>query len=168
MSYHYAFRVAPQKELAAVDILNRRGFQAFTPVEQRWRRRSASRHDKSAKTYPMMVGYIFVRFETPYEWPALFNFSMVKSIVGFGGEVARFSDRQIAQLKEISGCTIAHKLSIDTRRKSFAAGDIVRVDRKPVEVKIEEVRGERARVIFALLGSTREQWVPVHRLERAA
>lgn len=165
--FHYAFRVAPQKELAAVDILTRRGFSAFTPVETKWRRIAGTRR-RTAKDVPMMVGYVFVAFDRPEHWPQVFRFSMVKSVVGFGGRVAVLSEDQIAKLHDLSGRTVEHKLSYDSRKSSFGAGDMVTVDRKPMEVKIEEVRGKRARIIFELLGVRQDQWVPVHRLEKAA
>ena len=165
--FNYAFWVSPQRELAAQKILRARGYDVFVPVETKFYRRKHAKK-REEKTYPMMVGYIFIGFDDPSDWPAVMRFDVVKSIVGFGGCPSRFTAKAMLYLHGLSGESIAHKASVNTR-KSFAPGDMVSIERgalKGTSCRVESVRGQKARLVFELLGCPSIE-VPVDALEAA-
>lgn len=162
----FAYRTAPQKELLAERILRSRGLPCLVPVETKWRKIGMTRK-KKPRDNPMMIGYIFVGLERAEYWPALFIFKgLIQSVVGSSlGVPAKFSADQIDRLRLLSGKRVEHIRSVDTHR-AFRPGDHVAMF-GGIEARIEEIHGDKARIVFELLGKVQVQEVPVDRLEVA-
>src|SRR5687768_16447781 len=83
----YAVRVTAQKEFVAESVLREHGgFQIFVPVENKWRRYSQYDKRRRLVSQPMLVRYLFAGFDAvPVPWWTLFQFQIVRSVVGSGG-----------------------------------------------------------------------------------
>lgn len=164
-----AFSVEPQKEKVAKTILSRNGYTVEVPTETRLRR--ATRYDKRKVevTYPLIVGYVFVRLPQDYPWGMLFDFRLIRSIVGVAGIPAEITEPGMQHLMRLSASHQPSRASTNTRA-SFAAGDIVEVADGAFQGwsgVVEEVRGAKARMIFEMLGAKRELDIPLERLQAA-
>lgn len=162
----YAFRVEPQRERTISAILKNRGFDAFVPLERRWLRRCGRRRTGIERDYPLIVGYVFVRFSRPPPWYQLFSMHCLKSVVGIGGMPMPIPETAMGAL--MSGQSVPHTRSTNTRL-AFVPGDTVRVSHGPLagyEGRVEAVVGKRARMIFQMLGRGSVD-VPVDSLEAA-
>lgn len=165
----YALRTASQKEFATQEILNRCGFRAIVPHEWRVLRRSRHVKRREHRIYPMLVGYVFVEVMRPPDWWKIFSMRCVTSVVGFGGEPTPIPQAGIDRLLSLTGQSIPHVLSRNTRR-AFVPGDDVRISDgalKGYEGKVESIQGKHARMVFEMLGALREIDVPIETLEAA-
>ena len=160
----FAFRVAPQKEFLARDVLDRMGFNAFFPIETRYRR-SNGRRKATERQYPLLVGYILMSFEGGcIPWHHLSMLRFLKGVVGVAGVPAPISQSALERMR----VSAPHETSVNTR-KSFRKGDTVKTTGAfdGVTMHVEEVRGDKARVMLGLLGAVREATVKLQRLEAA-
>lgn len=164
----YAFRTAPQKERAVETILNRIGFRAIVPLETKLCRRNRYQRRRPVQ-YPLMVGYVLCGFSGEPPWYYLFgHLRCLKSVVGFGGRPHVFADNAVRDLLARYGQDVP-QASINMRR-SFAAGDQVIVVEGPLkgfEGRVEAVTGDRARMVFEMLGGRRQIEVPLQHVEAA-
>ena len=166
----YAFRVEPQKEFAAQEIVNRHGFRAVVPHEWRFIRGANAKRRSKTKIYPYVIGYVFVEIEHPPNWYLMFSMHCLKSVVGSGGQPTPIPRQAIDGLLRLTGQSIPHVLSRNTRRASFVPGDNVRIAEGPFtgfEGRVETVHGAKARMVFEMLGAMRDVDVPLDTLEAA-
>ena len=166
----YAFRVEPQKEFAAQEIVNRHGFRAVVPHEFRILRGRAAKRRAQTKIYPYVVGYVFVEIRHPPNWYQMFSMRCLKSVVGSGGQPTPIPQAGIDRLLRLTGQSTPHVLSRNTRRASFVPGDTVRIADGPFtgfEGRVETVHGAKARMVFEMLGAMRDVDVPLDTLEAA-
>ena len=165
----YAFRTAPQKEFAVRAIMDRIGIPCAVPTETKLRRSRKRREKPEPHKYPMLIGYVFLAFDGEPPWYHLFGeLRCLKSVVGFDGRPARFSDDAIAELLGRQGQAIPHTRSVNTR-VSFVPGDTVLVSSGPLrgyEGRVETVIGERARLQLQILGLSAID-IPISNLEAA-
>lgn len=166
----YAFRTRPQTEFLTRDQIERRGIKSFVPTERRFIRYRRSRSKGVVRIYPMIVGYVFVDFEErPPPWYLMFAMHYIRSVVGFGGHPTPIPDAAMGALMRMSGDSIPHWLSTNTRR-AFAPGDDVRVSDGPLkgfEGKVEGIVCDKAKMVLEMLGAYREVAVPLESLEAA-
>lgn len=165
----FAFRVEPQKEKAAEQILKRRGFTAFVPTEARYRRRSR-RHKKAVvQSYPMLLGYVLMRFDGPVPWHEIFRLKMIYAVVGINGKPARLPNTAIDRLVALSNAAIPYRSSVNTRR-SVQVGETVRIAEGPfrdIVVKVENIVDGKAMVVLGLFNADQQVAVSVDSLEAA-
>jgi transcription antitermination factor NusG len=154
----YAFRVAPQKEFATVDVLRRRGVNATVPFEVKFLRRHGSQKKKLEKAYPLLVGYVLADLPGPHSIYGVMNLSyLIKSVVGFNGMPAVLNEFQVDRMLKQSGQQIANRQSVNTR-KSLAKGDDATLNGHgfaSYPVRVEEIRGEKAMVLVEMFGTSR-------------
>lgn len=166
----YAFRVTPQKEFAAVDILTRRGVRATVPYEVKFLRRTQSRKKAVQKPYPLLVGYVLVDLARPENVAGVFVLShLVRSVVGFNGSPAVLDQCQVERMLKQSGTQIPNRRSVNTR-KSLAKGDDAVLNGHgfaAYPVRVEEIKGERAMVLIEMFGTTRQVAVRLETLVAA-
>ncbi len=167
-TYWLAFRVPPQKERIAETIAKQCGFNAVVPTEIKTRGRRVRKSKKEVK-YPIVNGYLFMRFDGPCDWLGLSRISIIRSAVGFDGRLSIIEDPQMQRLLKRSGKQLPHLHSANTRR-SFAIGETVEITNGPLInnlVKVEDVVGEKARIVFKMLGVERSVEVPLGVLDAA-
>ena len=166
----FAFRVQPQREFASQEIVNRHGFRAIVPYEWRVVRRVRHLKKRDSRIYPKMVGYLLVETLHPPNWYQMFSMHCLKSVVGFDGEPTPIPKAAIERLLKEQGEAMPHRLSRNTRRASLMPGDTARVFAGPLqgfEGRVEDVRGSRARMLFAGAGAFENIEVPIENLEAA-
>lgn len=166
MSY-YLFRVPPQKERAAAEILRRRGYDAFVPTERRFLRRSRSRSKPGSRDYVVLHGYVPVRFDGDPPWFSLFRLSLIHSVVVFDGRPRPISDDEMRRFMRALGASLPDRHNV---RRSFVAGDRATYTGhgfSEYPVRIEEVSGHLAKILLPLLGAEREVSVRLEELEAA-
>ena len=151
----YAYATEPAKELKAREILTRLGYECALPVETRKKR--ISRHAKKTVEYakPLLVGYIFIRIPPTVPWWALFEYRIVRSVVGIDGQPTAICPEAIGRLMAIS------EQEHDTSPR-YAAGDDIKLTSGPLmgfKGRVQKVRGNQATVLFKMLGADRECWI---------
>lgn len=165
----YALTVAPQKEFVAEKVLKNMGHDALVPVEFKWRRADRYSNKKKVHPYAMMNGYVFAGFNGHVPWMQLRETPCITGVVGFQGEPAQIPTKAVNDIRELSGQEIAFMKSIDVRR-SFRAGDMVRVSSGPLQgqfIKIKRIVADRAHSIFEFFNRTYPIELPLEILEAA-
>jgi transcription antitermination factor NusG len=99
----YALKVPGGKELAAEEILLRRGHVAFTPLVIRTRRPNGYSKRKERVEVPMLPGYTFAGFSGPPDWLELFQLSLVRGVVGIAGVPMQIPHDDLRPLFECHG-----------------------------------------------------------------
>lgn len=94
----FAFRVPPQKELRAAKILRDKGFRAVVPVARKWRRKNRFQKCRTIQQYPLMYGYVLMRFEGAVPWFELFSLSFIQGVVGFDGKPGVLDTQQVEDM----------------------------------------------------------------------
>ena len=126
----YAFRTPPMKEFVAEEVLNRRGHDAFVPVEWKWRRGPPPRRIRQRVKCPMLVRYVFVGFGARPPWYDLSKSPVIQGVVGLDGAPARIAQESIDYLRRLSGTHVPHMRSYNPRR-SFSPGDEAQITGGP-------------------------------------
>lgn len=180
----YAFRTTPQKELAAHEALTKAGFTSLFAHEIR--EQKTRRHVKAAakvipRTIPLLPGYALACHETDdpldywlyrlmrltiYGGPMRGTIPIARSVVGCNGRPTPIPQWAIDNLAARSGVVFQLPKS-----KPITAGSSARIKLGPLAghtVKVEAIRGQQARVLLGILGSTREITVRVDAMEQAA
>ena len=167
MSNWYAYLVPPQKEFIAGEILSRQGLEVIIPTETKLRRKNRYSKKKEPVTYAMLIGYIFVEIPEKVPWWAPCRFPVVRSVVGIDGQPTAIPFAEIGRLNALG--YVPHKNSRNTRA-GLLEGEEVIIAGGPLQGwlgRIEEVKGQKARMFFEMLGSTREIEIDLENLEAA-
>lgn len=166
------FRTPAQKEKAAEIVLSRSGFQVFLPTKTKVLRKRGKRKAQT-KHYPLMASYLFIGVpegsQPPWHLFRKFQPNLLHSVVGFAGAPAVLNDAHIAQLAKVSG-RARPELAAPNPHQAFAVGDLARVALggfEGHEFTVEDIRGERAKALFEMLGGKREVWFALEDLEAA-
>jgi transcription antitermination factor NusG len=157
----------PQRELEAVDCLKRHGYDAWTPVEYRWRSIGPLRkRRKEVRPYPMLPRYVFVAlppsasfyhlraiaFPTPTPHRA---HSVIAGYLERDGMPATLTSTEAAALRKIS--TDAPPRSIPLNR-GFSPGEQVLIVDGPFKgwtTRVDRISRKRASCTLEFFGSTR-------------
>ena len=170
----YILKVEPQKEFAAVEIIEKRGAMSFVPVELKHPRQSRYRRravDKKAepKKYPIYPGYVFAAFNGILPMRQLARLYVVKGVVGLDGYPYEVPHSIIDKLKEQSGKTFRRK-STPNPHKSFDVGESVEITGGPFEghtLPIVGISGKMAEFLVQFMGKEQKVRVPLNFLEAA-
>lgn len=176
----FAIRTEPQREFALAGrygtdgkwisgILGRKGYTVVLPTERRVKRNVKGGRGKRRveAVYPMFPGYVFVFGN--FSWLHLMAETHVIGVVGFDGRPAPISDAAMTKLKAMAGAMVPNRKSVNTRR-SFLAGDMAEISCGPFTgqiVKIESIRGAKAKVMLDLFGTEMRASVLLQNLEAA-
>lgn len=166
---------APQKELEAVEVLKARGFDAWVPVEYRWRSVGPIRkRRKEVRPYPLLPRYLFVSLPPAASWYSLRNMEFAKTgravISGYlerDGMPATLTSTEAATLRKIS--TDAPPRSIPLNR-GFSPGERVLIVDGPFKgwtTRVDRISRKRASCTLELFGSTRVIEFDLTQLEAA-
>lgn len=169
----YILRVEPQKEKAAVEIIEKRGAVAFIPVEEKFPRlkRGSRARDKKAepKQYPIFPGYVFAGFNGVVPLYQLARLYVVKGVVGFEGKAYEVPSSIIDRLKAQSGKSLPRR-STPNPHKSFDVGETVEITGGAFEghvLPIVGVSGKMAEFMVQFMGTTQKVKIPLNLLEAA-
>lgn len=166
--YWLAFRVPPQKERTAELLARKRGFHAVVPLEQRTKRRTRGDKKRFTVSYPMINGYVFIKFNGPCDWMRLADIKLIRSVVGFNDVPAAISPDSMDRLLKISGGSVPH-IKSENMRHGFVEGDTVEIISGPLQstlVRVEKIIGQKAKVVFKMLG-VEEIEIPIENLDAA-
>jgi transcription antitermination factor NusG len=165
MDVWFAMQTPPQKEGAAVKLLPEAVIEAYVPREMRRVRKH--RRGKATKllSLPMIPRYVFVRF---LEEPRLHLVQqpfcpLSQGLVSFAGVPARIAGEAIAWLRQVEAAGGFKQINTVVpigADVSFRVGPFT-----DVRGEVMEVVGERARVLFRMLGAWRSSWIEVSKLE---
>lgn len=168
----YILRVEPQKEFAAVEIIDKRGAVSFVPVETKFprarHRRRAVNKAAEPKLYPIFPGYVFAGFRGVIPMRQLARLYVVKGVVG-NGRPYEVPASIIETLKAQSGKTFRRR-STPNPHKSFDVGETVEITGGPFEghvLPIVGVSGKMAEFFVQFLGKEQKVKVPLSFLEAA-
>jgi transcription antitermination factor NusG len=171
----FALRVQPGAERLAASRLGSLGVPCAVPLRIEYRRRSRVARTKVAMTFPVLAGYAFVGLHDADLWTCVLGVRHVSGVLGVGGLPTRLAVGQLAAFcrRAAAGAFSApeHQRAMRTGRE-FAIGSRVEIvgTRTPLDGRVVEVaglRGDVARVVMQMLGSTREVDVDVDRLVAA-
>lgn len=162
-----AFRVEPQTEFIAARMLAQRRYKVKVPVELRLRRKSRYCKSKRRSAYPFLIGYVFVRLPEAGSLDGVLDVDCVKSPVRFGLSPIVVPDMAMRIMQMLAKQNNPHRTSTNTRM-SFVVGDTVEVAEGPFQGwsgKVEEIRGEKARLVFQMFGAARDIDIPCEQLQ---
>lgn len=187
---------APQKELEAVEVLKARGFDAWVPVEYRWRSVGPIRkRRKEVRPYPLLPRYLFVSLPPAASWLSLssITFPMHQiSVASDTGEVStgetirRIGGRPVisgylerdgmpATLTSTEAATL-RRISTDAQPRSiplnrgFSPGERVLIVDGPFKgwtTRVDRISRKRASCTLEFFGSTRVIEFDLTQLEAA-
>lgn len=170
---------SPQRELEAVEHLKVHGYDAWTPVEYRWRSIGPLRkRRKEVRPYPILARYIFVSlppaasfyhlraitFPTPTPHRA---FPVISGYLERDGMPATLTSAEAARLRKIS--TDAPPRSIPLNR-GFSPGEQVLIVDGPFKgwtTRVDLISRKRAECTLEFFGSTRVVEFDLSQLEAA-
>lgn len=120
----YAFRVPPQKERAADEILRKRGFASFYPFEVVTRRLSRhARHQTVERAAPIVHGMIWAEHDgSPDWWHRIHQIAIIGRPFGIAGRPRPFTTGEMDRMAQLSG----RKIELE-RAKRLSKGAVVRV-----------------------------------------
>lgn len=123
MSY-FAFRVPPQREAAADEILRKRGFAAFWPHQIHERRQNRhARHKTVEKRVPIVHGMIWAAHDgTADWWQRIHQIALIGCPFGIAGKARPFTEAEMDRMAALSGCRVECE-----RAKRLSKGAVVRV-----------------------------------------
>lgn len=163
----FALRVAPMKEFAIEQILQKRGVTAFCPTETKWRRVGAKKK-RTPVQRAMLPRYIMIRYPDPWAIVRAMQDRGVCGVVCFAGVPAEIPEHSIAWLAKRSGAAVPTR-HVPVHR-AFAPGDRVEIVSGPFQgwcVELKEIKGEVGRVLLELFGTERQVPVRLDQLEAA-
>lgn len=167
-----AFRVHPGKEYLTEYHLSRMGRTVFIPVESKARR--VSRHAKRLvkKEMPILARYIFIGFipGEPKRWQEVCRFSLIQGVLAVWENDSLLHPVLVTenQMNLLLGDMAATART--NPRRSYGVGDLVRIAIGPFAghtSKVDEIKGQKARVTLHILGSERGIEMPLAALEAA-
>lgn len=170
----YAFRVEPQKELWAANLLRCKGLRVAVPCERVLRRRSKVARERTYRAKPLMPGSIWVCFEGAVNWHALFQHQFIKGVIGFGGIPARLDAEQVERMlsNQKAGVYTDSLLWRKMRtRTEYRIGDTVEIDAPGMDAlrgRVIDMTDSHAKVLLPFLGSEHAVEVPIDAAVKAA
>ncbi len=163
----YALSVTAQKEFAARDILERRGFTVFLPLRKKWCRVSRVSARKVEREFALLPGYLFIGFDAgAVPWLAVLQRRFVNGVVGIDGVPQSVEARAMVRLMmQYSQARFVERLD-----KKPEAGDRCEVVSGALEthfVTVKKVKGNMAETVVRLFGSDRVVPMPLEILKIA-
>lgn len=170
MTHWYVLTTPPQRELAAVTVLQRYGIEAWTPVEhveQRPRKR-AHHAEPLFKLRPVLARYVLARLAAPSDVSAMLyamsrtSRPVVTGYLGSYGRPVPVPDHALDTLRDIHG----RQRCLTVQKRALHPGQIVHIHGRPATVS--RVRGHRATAVMDWLGSQREIQIDVREYAKAS
>lgn len=172
----FALRCAPQKEKVATSILQRLGYIAVTPTEERLRYRhrfDKMNQERKPLSYAVLPGCLFVAVSNRGDLWRLVNFNFISSVVGVNGRYAEFDPDKLLpflfQRRDLSSLPAYYKYM--RRGYEFDKGDAVHINRGMLAnstLKVAEITGREAVFLVPMLGKVQRVHVDVADCEKAA
>jgi transcription antitermination factor NusG len=171
----FALRVTPAAERLVADRLGALGIPTAVPLRIEMRRRSRVAKIKEAVTFPVLAGYIFVGLPSAGLWRRVLGLRYVAGVLGVDGVPSRV---EVSGLRSFCRRAAAGAFSAPVHHQHMRTGREFKVGERveiiatgtPLDGQVVEVaglRGEVARVVMQMLGSSREVNVRVDRLVAA-
>lgn len=174
----YAFSVRPQKENAASEVLRRYGFVAYVPMRERLVLVNRHRKTREARRFPIVPGVVFAgrdhEIDAEILWRVLGRdrwnvVNAITALVSVGGQ-CEIPAYQIKRMVKANGDDEREVMRVRVEKR-FHEGELVRVmDGSPWEgfvAPVEEIRGERARLMLHLFGRETPADISLDLLEAA-
>ncbi len=166
---HWILTVPPQRELKAAQALRDLGYDAWTPVEYRYRRVNRHSGRKVAAPYVILNRYVVIA-APDLPWTALSGLrerGLVHGYLGINGAPAALPHAEAARLRTIGDHVKPTAVRVN---RGIRCGDTCMIVFGPhagTMVKVERIKKGEARVLLEWLGATREVQLPLDRLEAA-
>lgn len=167
-SVWFAVIVPPQKERLIEQILGALGFDAFVPIQFRWRRVNSRQKVKKYVPYVMASRYVFVGFETlPVPWHRLLGLRLISGVIGHEGQPIAIPPVTMRSLFATSGEEEARTSAVRLNR-SIVAGDTVLITDGPFrghQVRIEGIERNKASVLIEMFQTAQRIEISLDALE---
>lgn len=161
----YALEVTSSKTFEVRDEITKLGHAAYVPWAFEWKRNA---HRKRVKVpMPLVPGYVFAQIPTSQQRTIL-DLDHVHRFIAFGGPPLVISERDMEWVLNLTPEQVDACVKHYTKRlKPGIKAEIVEGPFAGHLVDITDIRNERARVIFHVLGSQREITIPTESMEAA-
>lgn len=156
--------VPPSKERAAEVMLSAAGLTIFLPTEMRMRRVSRHANRREPREYPSLPGYVFLGIRDFIPWNEIRRYRIIQTILGLNGY-------PICLEEEAMQSMLGAMDEATAPPRQIAVGDHCRVLSGPFvgqRVKIEEIKGDRVRIIISAFGGDTPAHIHVEKLQIAA
>jgi transcription antitermination factor NusG len=150
----FVVRTAPLGEFKAVEGLKLRGFDAFVPSEERYRRLSGRCKRKKVVRYPLTPRYVMAGFPSAVPpWQELDQIDAVQGVVSFGGQPSRMRSDVVEAFRNLGPNTGGVQI-----HKGLRVGDMVEIMSGPFtgwRGPMDAVSKGTASIRLPMLGSDR-------------
>lgn len=172
----FAFTTLPQKEYVCAHLLKRRGISTFVPTETRWRhknRYAKARGKKEEIAFAVAPRYVFAGFSGPPPWYMLGNMPLITGVVGKKDRPRKLYREAFARFAQTYANGSLRAPSAERHMRThgeFSVGDQVEIVEGPLrdhQVRVIEITGAMAKVLFPLFSDEREIHVPVMHMAKA-
>lgn len=160
---------APQKEFLVERILRENGFEAFCPVEWRWRRVRHRSKKREQFARPKLRPYVFLTLEGPAVAldGVLLNRARVRYL-GENGLPTALPESAIGILAKLH--EEPRKVKARNTHMTFRKDEVVKITEGPFEgetVSIKDIKGKHAVILRRMFGAEREMLISFDELEAA-
>jgi transcription antitermination factor NusG len=160
--------VPPAKERVAESMLSAAGLTVFLPVEVRMRRVSRHANRREPREYPALPSYLFLGVRGYIPWNDIRRYRIIQMILGVNGGPICLEEEAMTVMLTAMGEMAA---TANAAPRQIAVGDHCRILSGPFanhRVRIEEIKGKRARIIINLFGNDRPAEIQIEALQLAA
>lgn len=165
----YVLRVEPKSEFSTERQLKQGGFEAFVPIEHKWKRRSRYSKRKYLAAYPAFLGYVFVGLGSGAAWPDLSQAKTIRGVLTIDGRPASLTSAEVQRLCELSGASVPYQSAVNPHR-AIRPGEAARIVEGPFSgrtITVKAIVAQKARTIMELFGARRAIEIPLAALDVA-
>lgn len=158
----YALRVHPQSELKTEAALKEIGYEAFTPIEWKWRRVKANSNRRRRWAYPMFIRYAFVGITgSPIQahHHIASEIEYYQGMLGWNGKPYPLKTSDVEALQAMSGESVRYVGSINPHKAIIApkVGGLAQIIEGPLQgttARVSSITNNKARLALSekLLG----------------
>lgn len=164
----FVVRAHSGAEGGIVDELQARGLDAYSPMEQRWKRTSNRRSVK--RTSALIPGYLFARVDTAADFHAIKIVEGVQGLIGDGeGNPLPLPYEQIEPFKAAE--TLGQFDFTTSKRVDFRPGEPIRLVHGAFKGYVGQIAKapseKRVQILLSMFGRASTMTVPVDHLEPA-
>jgi transcription antitermination factor NusG len=156
----YVLRTQSKRELAAHEMLRDRGITSMVPMEHRLVRPSRHSKRRELRSRPLMFGYLFLRAEAELPWQEIRDVPDIRGFIAQDGEPYALPPSDVERLLSLSSVSAAD----NDPDKPIRPGDEAVIISGPFAgrtIKVDDIVGQRVRMLMEIFGSTKIVELPV-------
>jgi transcription antitermination factor NusG len=161
--------VPPAKERTAEVMLSAAGLTIFLPTEVRMCRVSRHAKRREPREFPALPRYLFLGVRGFIPWNDIRRYrAVIQQVLGWNGNPICLEEEAMVKMLTAMG---EMEAAANARPRQITVGDHCRILSGPFanhKVRIEEIRGKRARIIINLFGDDRPAEIQIEALQIAA